>query len=121
MQRSFSTMARQIIQYDICPTLQNVGNCSLRVQAFDTNKDGVLDRTEFEDFVLKFTSGASKQIGTNLFLVCVLIPGLVYATKRILKPVDTVGPLVEKVPGSVFAVGYMLALGAVGLKIHQVC
>lgn len=78
----------------------------------------MLDRNEFEAFVLKFTSGASKQIGTNLFLVRVLIPGLVYATKRVLKPVETVGPVVEKVPGVVFAVGYMLALGAVGLKIH---
>jgi hypothetical protein len=106
----------------ICVVNRQTGEITLS-QNFDTNNDGVLDREEFGVFVDKcLVRRAGSQVGTNLLVVVVLVPGLVFLTKRVLtkalKPVEPVSTVLEKVPTALLAVGYTIALQQWGLSVQ---
>lgn len=87
------------------------------LQTFDTNCNGVLDRTEFTAFVQQFTTNVTAQISLNIVIFALLAPGLAILTKGATEQVPVLGKVVKKTPNAVYAsvITALLALaGKVG-------
>eukprot|EP00270_Netrium_digitus_P004080 TRINITY_DN14958_c0_g1_i2.p1 TRINITY_DN14958_c0_g1~~TRINITY_DN14958_c0_g1_i2.p1 ORF type:complete len:174 (+),score=29.61 TRINITY_DN14958_c0_g1_i2:238-759(+) len=86
------------------------------LQTFDTNKDGVLDRTEFEAFVEQFLSATANRVMVNVVTLFVLVPSLVLATRKVLERLPRANEVAKKVPDSILATVFLTAIGTAGIR-----
>ncbi|KAJ7569661.1 hypothetical protein O6H91_01G087700 [Diphasiastrum complanatum] len=84
------------------------------LKTFDTNQNGLLDRSEFNLFVKKFTANVASRISKNILIFSILAPGLAVFTKRATEKVPGVGPVVCKVPSAVYASLITTVIAVVG-------
>eukprot|EP00270_Netrium_digitus_P004081 TRINITY_DN14958_c0_g1_i3.p2 TRINITY_DN14958_c0_g1~~TRINITY_DN14958_c0_g1_i3.p2 ORF type:complete len:212 (+),score=31.35 TRINITY_DN14958_c0_g1_i3:238-873(+) len=85
-------------------------------KTFDTNKDGVLDRTEFEAFVEQFLSATANRVMVNVVTLFVLVPSLVLATRKVLERLPRANEVAKKVPDSILATVFLTAIGTAGIR-----
>lgn len=87
------------------------------LKSHDKNQNGVLDRHEFEGFIVKLTEGMAVKVGRTLLVLFVIVPGLVFATKRVTRPIPRVNAVVQKVPDVLWAVTFTALLTNAGVRI----
>eukprot|EP00246_Nothoceros_aenigmaticus_P001331 TRINITY_DN11847_c0_g1_i2.p1 TRINITY_DN11847_c0_g1~~TRINITY_DN11847_c0_g1_i2.p1 ORF type:complete len:198 (-),score=27.69 TRINITY_DN11847_c0_g1_i2:1141-1734(-) len=90
------------------------------LKTFDANRNGVLDRAEFTDFVQQFTTNVTKQISINVVIFALVAPGLAILTKGATERMPVVGNVVKKTPNAVYA-SLISALIALTAKISDKC
>ncbi|KAF0892304.1 hypothetical protein E2562_014865 [Oryza meyeriana var. granulata] len=86
-------------------------NLQARMNEYDINLDGLLDREEFAEFIRKLTADSLCAISFKLLVTLVAAPALALATKRATEGVPGIGRVVRKVPNSIYA--SVITLGVV--------
>jgi len=69
---------------------------------FDVNLDGLLDRSEFEEFIKKISKDTVTLFSTKLMITLVMAPTAALLTKKTTEDVPGVGRAVQKIPTSVY-------------------
>ena len=71
--------------------------------------DGLLDREEFAEFILKIAEDALTAVGQNLLIAIVIAPAVALFTKKATEGIPVVGTVVQKIPNSIYASAVALA------------
>lgn len=81
------------------------------MQDYDLDLNKRLDREEFAEFIRKLTADSLSVISLKLVVSFVAAPIIALMTKRATERVPGVGPVVQRVPNSVYA--SIITLGVV--------
>eukprot|EP00252_Welwitschia_mirabilis_P020052 TRINITY_DN481_c0_g1_i2.p1 TRINITY_DN481_c0_g1~~TRINITY_DN481_c0_g1_i2.p1 ORF type:complete len:170 (-),score=47.79 TRINITY_DN481_c0_g1_i2:305-814(-) len=73
------------------------------MQHVDRNLDGELNKEEFAQFVKKFTSDVVSRISQGFVITVIAAPVVALMTKRATEGVPRIGPVVQKIPNTVYA------------------
>lgn len=84
------------------------------LKEFDYNNDGVMDRFEFERFILSFAKHLARRAVVNSVVVCAAVPALVYFTKKGLSEFTETRRFAKRIPGSLLACVITTALKILG-------
>jgi hypothetical protein len=81
------------------------------MQEYDFDFNNRLDREEFAEFIRRLTADSLSNISMKLLISFVAAPTVALMTKRATERVPGVGPVVQRVPNSIYA--SIIALGVV--------
>ena len=84
-------------------------------QEFDTNKDGVLDKAEFEKFVRPFLKGVTYKVIGNVVVFCAVVPTIVFLTRAALLMNDKTEKLGKKIPPALLACAFSSVFKITGI------
>ncbi|KAJ3680705.1 hypothetical protein LUZ60_016983 [Juncus effusus] len=84
------------------------------MKEYDINLNGLLEREEFAEFIRKLTKDSLAAISLKLMIALVVAPAIALMTKRATERVPHVGPVVQRLPNSVYA--SLVTLGVVLLQ-----
>eukprot|EP00271_Cylindrocystis_brebissonii_P004944 TRINITY_DN16908_c0_g1_i1.p1 TRINITY_DN16908_c0_g1~~TRINITY_DN16908_c0_g1_i1.p1 ORF type:complete len:158 (-),score=29.70 TRINITY_DN16908_c0_g1_i1:712-1185(-) len=87
------------------------GEVNKLLQEFDTNKDGVLNRDEFEHLMHHFVQYEGKRTLVKLFAGLLITPALVFGSKYVMRQVPAVGPVYDRIPRAVLMAVFSCAVG----------
>lgn len=88
-------------------------------QINDKNEDGYLDRTEFTAFIETFLKDVSAQVTTNVLIFSFVIPTVVSLSRPKVEQLPRVGPIVKKVPPSVYSAIVTALIVFIGSKFRK--